>query len=90
MTSTHATHRLLAQAVKLIEKRGDSCQVEFPDGGRCTVRFDQIVSLEAVGVDCARFVYQDDSRPDRPCDRCGRSYRGPAIYCSFECALLDA
>lgn len=32
----------------------------------------------------------DNSRPDRDCERCGKSYRGPAIYCSMACAQADA
>lgn len=38
----------------------------------------------------ARAAYQDDSCPERACDRCGKVYRGPAVYCSLECALEDA
>jgi hypothetical protein len=32
----------------------------------------------------------DPAYPERACDRCGRSYRGPATYCSLECAMADA
>jgi ribosomal protein S27AE len=44
---------------------------------------------------CHRFAddsrsYRDDSFPPRACDRCGESYRGPAVYCSIKCALEDA
>jgi hypothetical protein len=35
-------------------------------------------------------VYQDESWPERECDRCGRLYRGPTVYCSFNCAVRDA
>ena len=28
--------------------------------------------------------------PERPCDKCGKPYRGPAVYCSLTCALADA
>jgi hypothetical protein len=38
----------------------------------------------------ARASYRDDSYPSRACDHCGQPYRGPAIYCSFECAIADA
>lgn len=34
--------------------------------------------------------YQDDRFVERPCDKCGKPYRGPAVYCSLECALEDA
>jgi len=34
-------------------------------------------------------MYLDLMWPERPCDGCGRSYQGPALYCSFECALAD-
>lgn len=34
--------------------------------------------------------YQDGSFPERECDRCGKPYRGPAVYCSLECAVADA
>lgn len=38
----------------------------------------------------ARAAYRDDKYHPRSCDRCGETYRGPAIYCSFECAIADA
>ena len=36
--------------------------------------------------------YYNRNYPERCCDfvSCGRKYRGPAVYCSLECALLDA
>lgn len=34
--------------------------------------------------------YDDPSFPERTCDKCGRQYRGPAVYCSLECAVADA
>lgn len=34
--------------------------------------------------------YRNDAFPPRPCDYCGRPYQGPAVYCSFSCALADA
>jgi hypothetical protein len=37
-----------------------------------------------------RVMYRDDSKPDRKCDWCGKWYRGPAVYCSLDCAELDA
>jgi hypothetical protein len=38
----------------------------------------------------ARAAYRDDSFPARLCDHCGTPYRGPAVYCSPECAVADA
>ena len=35
-------------------------------------------------------AYSDDSFAPRECDRCGKLYRGPAVYCSLTCALADA
>lgn len=35
-------------------------------------------------------LYIDASYEPRACDRCGCSYRGPAVYCSLECAMADA
>jgi hypothetical protein len=37
-------------------------------------------------------TYFDPSCPDRMCERedCGETYRGPALYCSLYCTLLDA
>lgn len=34
--------------------------------------------------------YRDDTFPERLCDGCGQLYRGPAVYCSLECAVDDA
>jgi hypothetical protein len=34
--------------------------------------------------------YRDDSFPERTCDHCGKPYRGPAVYCSLDCAVSDA
>jgi hypothetical protein len=33
--------------------------------------------------------YHDERFPERPCDHCGKLYRGPAVYCSLECAVDD-
>lgn len=38
----------------------------------------------------AEEAYRDDKFCARPCDRCGQWYRGPAVYCSLECAQEDA
>jgi len=34
--------------------------------------------------------YRDACYSERPCDHCGKPYRGPAVYCSLTCALSDA
>jgi hypothetical protein len=34
-------------------------------------------------------AYRDDTCPERLCDRCGTLYRGPAVYCSLNCALEE-
>ena len=34
--------------------------------------------------------YEDPRFSERACERCGKPYRGPALYCSFECAAADA
>jgi len=33
--------------------------------------------------------YRDDTFEPRKCDYCGEQYRGPAVYCSLECATDD-
>jgi hypothetical protein len=38
----------------------------------------------------ARDRYRDDRFAERQCDCCGKPYRGPAVYCSLECAIADA
>lgn len=38
----------------------------------------------------AKAAYRDDAYPQRVCDRCRGLYRGPAVYCSLQCALDDA
>ena len=39
------------------------------------------------GVDS---FYKNPRLPERACDHCGKLYRGPAVYCSLECAVADA
>lgn len=34
--------------------------------------------------------YENASFPERACDYCGKTYRGPAVYCSLECAKADS
>lgn len=62
---------------------------------RLVVDVDQLERgpLPAAGYDMqagARAAYHDPNYPERPCDRCGKSYNGPAVYCSIECAIADA
>ncbi len=38
----------------------------------------------------ARAAYRDESYPPRLCDYCEQRYRGPAVFCSLECALASA
>lgn len=45
---------------------------------------------EAAARRNAEAAYHDDGYPERDCDRCGRPYRGPAVYCSLRCAIADA
>lgn len=46
--------------------------------------------VEARRRETVKLAYRDDAFPERPCDRCGQPYRGPAVYCSLTCAMLDA
>jgi hypothetical protein len=41
-------------------------------------------------LNAAREAYLDERYPERTCDACGKMYRGPAVYCSIECAQADA
>ena len=51
-------------------------------------------AVEAREQQAARLVaeasYRNPSFFARKCDHCGKTYRGPAVYCSLECALADA
>ena len=38
----------------------------------------------------ARVAYRDDAFRERACGHCGKLYRGPAVYCSLNCAVADA
>ncbi len=38
----------------------------------------------------ARASYRDDKCSPRACDHCGQIYRGPSVYCCFECAFTDS
>lgn len=46
--------------------------------------------LPSRATEFARASYHDDTCTPRPCDKCGKVYCGPAVYCSFECAIADA
>ncbi len=35
-------------------------------------------------------AYVNAAYQPRQCDRCGTTYRGPAVYCCLECAIADA
>lgn len=35
-------------------------------------------------------MYRDDRCPERECDFCGKTYQGPALYCTLSCAQADA
>jgi hypothetical protein len=35
-------------------------------------------------------LYRDDKFEPELCHHCGKSYRGPALYCSLQCAQNDA
>lgn len=47
-------------------------------------------SLHEVLRPTPREAYRDDSYLPRHCDRCQKVYRGPAVYCSLDCAMADA
>jgi hypothetical protein len=38
----------------------------------------------------ARRAYVDETFEERACDHCGKPYRGPAVFCSYECAVAAA
>ena len=47
-------------------------------------------TLDDIDDSLAAGSYRDDVYPERLCDRCASLYRGPAVYCSLECAIADA
>jgi hypothetical protein len=48
-------------------------------------------ATQAIPSDKApRYVHRRKAFPERACDKCGKLYRGPAVYCSLECAVADA
>lgn len=38
----------------------------------------------------AESLYHNTSFRERPCDHCGASYQGPAVFCSLKCAVAAA
>ena len=76
------------------DRRCIGCQfiAEMPAGEREEMRA-EMASRGVIGTPRPRAAveaYADPTRPPRPCDHCGRSYRGPAAYCCLSCALADA
>lgn len=49
-----------------------------------------LCELREVMVAQAEGRYRDDACPERTCDHCQGLYRGPAVYCSLQCAEADA
>jgi hypothetical protein len=47
-------------------------------------------ALMLLGMVRARTAFQDPAMSERACDRCGKPYRGPSVYCSLDCAVADA
>ena len=51
---------------------------------------DEDEGYELVMISCeggSDDAYRDNRFAERPCDHCGKPYRGPAVYCRHECAL---
>lgn len=59
------------------------------DPDRIKTFFDMAQKLQGL-ADQVNAKYSDPTFPERRCDFCGLPYRGPAVYCSLECALADA
>jgi DNA-directed RNA polymerase subunit RPC12/RpoP len=67
--------------------------------GSCAEKFNLIgiasgigftFAAERLGKDAMQAHYHDPTFPKRQCDYCDMAYTGPAVYCSFGCALEDA
>lgn len=69
----------------LVEEASAAAASGLSFGEAALIAFDEAASRVR-----AEAAYQDDSFEPRICDRCGREYRGPAVYCSLACALADA
>jgi hypothetical protein len=52
------------------------------------IRSSEVIELTVKEVD----PYVDESFKERNCNNsdCNKPYKGPAVYCSFDCALADA
>jgi hypothetical protein len=82
----------IAFAVSAIDNgRYDEAADHF-QGAVANLRFLAERSKDEAANAAVAAKYHDPSYPPRPCDReaCGKIYTGPAVYCSFECALADA
>jgi hypothetical protein len=70
------------------EGEGYRCGVDPQNPGALVM----LPCLECNGSGIANWgaiVYRDDTFDERKCDYCGKLYRGPAVYCSLECATDD-
>lgn len=62
---------------------------QVSEEGRAALRahlydLQQFAYWDAVGA------YRDETLPERECERCHNSFRGPGLYCCRRCALEDA
>lgn len=61
---------------------------------RMTMSYTEFLSFARDLFEASKAVapdaYRDDTLEPRECDKCGKLYRGPAVYCSLTCALSDA
>lgn len=76
---------------------GDPAQLVFPQRIPRLVDVDQLEHgpMPTVGYDAearARAAYHDPTYPERTCEYepCSKTYTGPAVYCSLDCAIADA
>jgi hypothetical protein len=71
---------------EIIAWAGNASEITIYVGQKLMHRYRQ--TTPAVWTDVASYV--DEAREPRACDHCGKTYRGPAVYCSLECAMVDA
>lgn len=71
---------------EIIAWAGNASEVLIFVGQKLAHRYRQ--TAPAVWTDVAS--YADDAFEARACDHCGKPYRGPAVYCSLQCAMVDA
>lgn len=57
---------------------------------RMASRLDESEIAHLLGFVTARAAYRDDQCVEQKCQHCQKPYRGPAMYCSFACAVEDA